>query len=194
MTRLIYSWLKDIDNGNIIGTVYLDLRKAFDLVNHELLLYKMKLYNFSENTRLFFKSYLTNRTQLVQIGNTKSTIMEIKSGVPQGSILGPILFIMYINDMVYSYPIKAVDLYADDSTLHKSGTNINDIQTRLQNDLNRINSWCKYNNMALHPGKSKCMLIGPPSKLSKFGELQLTINGQKLGNGKHNQGVRFRFI
>ena len=75
--------------------------------------------------------------------------MEIKSGVPQGSILRPILFIMYINDMVYSCPDKAVDLYADDSTLHKSGTNINDIQ----NDLNRINSWCKYNNMALHPGK-----------------------------------------
>ena len=69
--------------------------------------------------------------------------MEIKSGVPQGSILGPILFIMYINDMVYSCPDKAVDLYADDSTLHKSGTNINDIQKGLQNDLNRINIWCK---------------------------------------------------
>ena len=68
--------------------------------------------------------------------------------------------------MVYSCPDKAVDLYADDSTLHKSGTNINDIQKGLQNDLNRINIWCKYNNMALHLGKSKCMLIGPPSKLS----------------------------
>ena len=62
LTILIDSWLKDIDNGSIIGTVY------FDLVDHEILLYKMKLYNFSENTRLFFKSYLTNRTQLVQIG------------------------------------------------------------------------------------------------------------------------------
>jgi len=113
--------------------------------------------------------------------------MEIKSGVPQGSILRPILFIMYINDMVYSCPDKAVDLYADDSTLHKSGTNINDIQTRLQNDLNRIHSWCKYNNMALHPGKSKCMLIGPPSTLSQLGELHLTINGQKLVNVQHKK-------
>jgi len=82
----------------------------------------MKLYNFSENTRLFVKYYLTNRTQLVQIGNTKSTLMEIKSGVPQGSILGPISCIMYIIYMVYSCPDKAVDLYADDFTLHKSGT------------------------------------------------------------------------
>ena len=105
-------------------------------------------YNFSENTRLFFKSYLTNRTQLVQIGNTKSTIMEIKSGVPQGSRLGPILFIMYINDMVYSCSDKAVDLYADDSTLYKSGTNINNIHNSLHNDLNSIHSWCKYTNTA----------------------------------------------
>ena len=105
--------------------------------------------------------------------------------------------------MVYSCPDKAVDLYADDSTLHKSGTNINDIQNRLQNvlnriniwckydrlqnDLNRINIWCKYNNMALHPGKSKCRLIGPPAKLSQLGELQLTINGQKLENVKHKK-------
>ena len=108
MTRLIDSWLKDIDNGNIIGTLYLDLRKAFDLVDHEILLYKMKLYNFSENTRIFLNSYLTNRTQLVQIGNPKSTLTEIKSGVPDGSILGPILFLMYINDMVYSCPDKAL--------------------------------------------------------------------------------------
>ena len=78
--------------------------------------------------------------------------------------------------MVYSCPDKAVDLYADDSTLHKSGTNINDIQNRLQND---------YNNMALHPGKSKCMLIGPPSKLRQLGELRLQINGQKLETVKH---------
>ena len=89
--------------------------------------------------------------------------------------------------MVYSCPDKAVNLYADDSTLHKSGTNINDIQNRLQNDLNSIHIWCKYINMALHPGKSKCMLIGPPSKLSQLGELQLTINGQKLENGKHKK-------
>ena len=89
--------------------------------------------------------------------------------------------------MVYSCSDKAVDLYADDSTLYKSGTNINDIQNRLQNDLNRINIWCKYNNMALHPGKSKCMLIVPLSKLSQLDELQLTINGQKLENVKHKQ-------
>jgi len=69
-------------------------------MDHEILLYKMKLYNISENTRHFFKPYLTNRTQLVQIGKTKSTIMAIKSGVHQGSILRPILFIMYIHVLI----------------------------------------------------------------------------------------------
>lgn len=184
LTRLIDCWLRDIDEGKIIGTVFLDLRKAFDMVNHNILLYKMKLFNFSENAIKFFTSYLSNRSQLVQSGNTKSEFLDIKSGVPQGSILGPIFFIMYVNDMAYTCTNSLLDLYADDSSLHKSGTDINEIQYNLQTDLNNIQTWCENNNMALHPRKSQCMLIGPTTKLNKLNDLYLTIDGQTLENIK----------
>jgi hypothetical protein len=96
---LIDTWLKDVDSGKIIGTVFLDLKKAFDLVDHEILLHKLKLYHFSENAVKFFKSYLSNRIQLVKIGNLQYQPMKIFSGVPQGSILGPLLFLIYTERM-----------------------------------------------------------------------------------------------
>ena len=79
--------------------------------------------------------------------------MDIKSGVPQGSILGPLLFLIYINDIAYSCPDLNIDLYADDSTLFKADTELSKVESHLQSNLNCISKWCTYNNMALHPQK-----------------------------------------
>lgn len=182
LIRLVDSWLKDIDSGKYIGSVFLDLRKAFDLVDHQILLHKLKLYHFSEKTINLFKSYLTNRKQLVKIDNTESQMKTILSGVPQGSILGPLLFIIYINDIAFTCGDSNIDLYADDTTLHESGYNINEIQMKLQITLNKIIKWCDINNMVIHPEKSKCMVIGTVPRVKAVKEFHLNINGTLIEN------------
>ena len=99
MLKLINNLMNDIDSGKIIGSVFLDLRKAFDLVHHEILQHKLSLYRFSTNTIQFFRSYLSNRQQLVKVNNNCSELKTIRARVLQGSILGPLLFLIYINDL-----------------------------------------------------------------------------------------------
>lgn len=182
LTHLIDTWLKEIDSGKYIGSVFLDLRKAFDLVDHQILINKLKLYHFSDLAVQLFKSYLSNRTQVIQVENYQSNAKVVTSGVPQGSILGPLLFLIYINDLADACPGVNLELFADDSTLYKSGYNLPEIESNLQENLTLITRWCKTNNMLLHPTKSKCMLIGSRYKLKSVNSLQLFLENVQLEN------------
>ena len=92
------SWLKAINDGNFVGCLMVDFRKAFDLVDHSFLLQKLKLYKCDENSLSWFNSYLSNRTQRVSLNNKCSASEPIRYGVPQGSILGLLMFLIFIND------------------------------------------------------------------------------------------------
>jgi len=116
--------MNDIYSGKIIGSLFLDLRKAFDF-----------LYRFSTNTISFFRSYLSNRQQLVKVNNNCSELKTIRARVPQGSISGPLLFLIYINNLALE-PLKCnLDMYADDGTLQSSDVSIKCIEPNLQHDL-----------------------------------------------------------
>ena len=170
-----------MNNGNVNVVILLDLKKAFDVVDHDIMAKKLEIYGFNKKALALFNSYMTNRTQQVQIGNALSDKCPVKYGVPQGSILGPLLFILYINDLPLSISNCNTDMYADDSTIHISGKNISDIQTKVQEDLNRIELWCKDNNMFINCNKTKCITVGTKQKLAfQNEELYLTINSEQL--------------
>ena len=110
----------DLDKGKTPFCVFLDLSKAFDTINHSILLHKLNYYGFRKGSLNLLNSYLSNRKQYVQFGGTKSSLSNIMTGVPQGSILGPLLFIIYMNDINKASSILRLLIYADDTTLYST--------------------------------------------------------------------------
>ena len=157
--------------------IFLDFAKAFDTVNHEILINKLEYYGIRGSPLKWFKSYLSGRQQFTEIDDTLSDIGYIKCGVPQGSILGPLLFLIYINDIVNSSTILKFFLFADDTTLFFSSKPSPTIEKTINSELNRVNVWINSNKLSLNVNKS-CYL--------KFSLLPSTPNIHiKLANKPH---------
>lgn len=159
LLKMINKFLSAINDGQIIGMVVVDFRKAFDLVDHKLLLKKLRLYKLSNEVLNWFSSYLFERKQKVYINNTESKTENIECGVPQGSILGPLLFLMFINDLPLYTENVFTDLYADDTTLYHISQTQALLEQNLQLALQRLLEWCKTNGMLVNTAKTKVMLI-----------------------------------
>ena len=147
-----------MDNKLFVGAVLMDLSKAFDCVPHDLLIAKLHAYGFKMNTLILFYSYLKNRKQCVKVNNVFSSFMVLVSGVPQGSILGPILFNIFINDLVHF--IKS-DLgnFADDNTISDAAKTIPDLIKSLENESNNAIDWFGINNMFANPEKFQAIIF-----------------------------------
>lgn len=146
-----------LDSGFVTDCIFLDFSKAFDKVNHQLLLHKLSHLKIDPQVLQFIRIFLANRTQFVSINETDSPEVAVHSGVPQGSVLGPLLFLIYINDLP-SNICSPVCLFADDCVLYRKITNDTDIAC-LQSDLNNIISWCNLWHMDLNVSKCKSMRI-----------------------------------
>ena len=148
-------------NENLVShVVYFDFAKAFDSVNHDILLHKLKyLYNIDGILLKFLVNYLKDRLQRVVIGNEMSHTLQVNSGVPQGSILGPLLFVLFINDLPQGLEQGTnLALYADDTKIWRNIQSPSDHQI-LQNDINYLNDWALRNKMKFHPSKCKVLSI-----------------------------------
>jgi len=154
-----------MDKSKFVGPVFLDLSKDFDLVSHDILLSKIAKYHASEPTLRWFKSYLYNQTQTCAISGLLSNPLTLSQGVPQGSILGPMLFSLYINDLPLCLPTSDVEIYADDTTLWTSDHSIDHIQTNLQDSPNNASSWLKLNKIVPNTKKTKHLLKATKQKL-----------------------------
>ena len=147
-----------MDDCKLVGSVVLDLSKAFDQ-SHDILLSKITKYHSSQPTLRWFGSYLCDRTQTCAISGVLSDPLTLTQGVPQGSILGPVLFSLYINDLPLCLPASDVEIYADDTTLWTSDHSIDNVQHNLQNSLNNARRWFASNQMVPNTKKTKQLLI-----------------------------------
>ncbi len=131
--------------GLLNGVVLLDLRKVFDLVDTDVLLHKLSLYQCDDLTINWFKSYLQGREHCVIFKGNLSKTNTVTHGVPQGSILGPLLFITFMNDLPL-YIDSPLDMYADDSTIHFTGKTIEELESKLNIDFKHVQIWCQKQN------------------------------------------------
>ena len=170
------SWYKALDRKQFVGVVFLDISKALDSVNHDLLFAKLSLLGLSSSTVSWFRSYLSNRSQVTRVGDSFSSVGYPSSSVPQGSILGPTLFSAFINDLPKALPPDSTVLFADDTSIYITSDNLPSLNSSLQLCLNLANIWMLKNGLKLNALKSKCMLIHSSQK-KVDGNLELFIDG-----------------
>ena len=174
-----------LDSGYQVGGVFIDLEKAFDTVNHDILCDKLSYYGFRGISQQLIKSFLTNRLQYVSINGFNSSKLPVKCGVPQGSTLGPLLFLLYINDLRYSIKSSITSHFADDTCILFSSRKVKSLETILNTDLKSCSVWLKANRLSLNVDKSKLIIFKTKKKIIDYTKISFKLDGFKLVPSDH---------
>ena len=169
------------DDGLVTGMILIELEKAFDTTNHDILLKKLSIIGFSDHTVKCFQSYLSNRKFTVNLENSFSEVSNISCSVPHGSIIDPLLCLIYVNDMPMAVKFNLF-LYADDACLVFQSKNVDDIEKQLNEDFANICDWFVDNKLSIHFGedKTKFILFASKSKIKNLQKLEIIYNNIRI--------------
>ena len=156
--------IKFLDEGQYCMSIFVDLTKAFDTVDHEILLDKLDRYGIRGHANLFLRSYLSDRHQYTVINGVNSTLKYITCGVPQGSVLGPLFFAIYINYICNAVGQKNLRLFADDTALFMHRPDLNTLIFYIINKFNELNRWCISNKLTINANKANFTLFHTTNK------------------------------
>ena len=159
---------ENMNNGLITAAVFIDLRKAFDTVNHSILIKKLYKMGINENLYKWCINYLTDRKQRTLVNNIYSDNLLFLCGVPQGSVLGPLFFLIYVNDIVNRIGNENINLYADDTVIYVENSNLDIMQKELQKLINIFSFWCKENKLSVNTDKTKMVFFGTRARTKKM--------------------------
>ena len=175
--RVIDDWLEQIHDNSLTGACLLDISKCFDSINHEILLKKPEMYGITGNELDWFSNYLKNRKQMVFFQQDSSDFQEVYNWVPQGSVLGPLLFLLFINDVSNCTTEGcALNMYADDVIIYTSAETSDELQMKLQLCVDNVHQWYNMNRLTVNKNKSAVMVIGSKAQLQSLNLDQFLVN------------------
>ena len=175
--RVIDDWLENINDNQTTGVCLLDISKCFATISHHILLQKLSMYGIKNTELEWFSSYLGKRKQRVLCHNKLSSFVDITSGVPQGSVLGPFLFFLFINDISnFTTDGCVTNLFADDAMIYAPGDSVYEVQLKLQSCLINISKWYRENRLKIDSDKSKVMLVGSKAQLKSLNVDEFILN------------------
>ena len=175
--KTVEDWKTAIDQGKHVGAVLIDLSKAFDSIDHKILLRKLESYGLQENELKWFENYLQDREQRVLVNSSASKWAAITRGVPQGSILGPLLFVIFVNDLPNVVKSCKIHLYADDTTIYSSHKLKSEVEKFLNTDLQNISQWIEDNNLKMNIKKTQFISL---TNSKKTGKINIQLKGESI--------------
>ena len=167
-----------MDRGHYNLVVFLDIKKAFDTVNHDILLKQLEMYGLGESALALLRNYLTDRTKKCNLQGILSKQRKIPCGIPQGSILGLLLFTIYINDLPNCFKHTTPRMFADDTSLTAAGETLSEVEKRANEDLKNVRNWLSANKLNLNIAKTEYVLIGSRYRINSL-DVQPSINIDK---------------
>ena len=179
LTDMTETIRRSIDDNKFVAGIFIDLQKAFDTVDHNILLSKLEHYWIRGTANNWFRSYLSNRKQFVSISDKQSDMAFMSYGVPQGSVLGTLLILIYINDLHNAIIYSKTCHFADDTAILYANHSLKQLQKHVNIDLKHLCHWLKANKISLNAGKTELMIFRNPHKNIDF-NLKIKIDGKKI--------------